>query len=104
MRRKQDPEDTESESFRQDKRGGTVTTEFDTNDNGASLVDSVVLSVPDTPTVNSNRGRSKYGHTYRHTMHYDPTTGRTIGSEAIALASYYQCLEEADNDVEFANV
>jgi hypothetical protein len=37
-------------------------------------------------------------------MHYDPTTGRTIGSEAIALASYYQCLEEADNDVEFANV
>jgi hypothetical protein len=54
--------------------------------------------------VNSNPGQSKCGHAYRHTMHYDPVAGRTIGAEATALANYYQCLEDADDEIEFANV
>jgi hypothetical protein len=97
--KKQDPEETESESVQQDKRGGA-------NDNDASTTVSMgsSSSVLDTPTVNGNPGRSKYGCTYRRTMHYDPTTGRTIGAEAIALANYYLCLEEADDDIEFPNV
>ncbi len=37
-------------------------------------------------------------------MHYCPTTGCTISAEATALANHYQCLEEADDDIEFANV
>jgi hypothetical protein len=63
--------------------------EFDANDDDASVIDSIDSSVPDTPMVNSNPGRSKYGHTYRHTTHYDLTTGCTIGAEATALANYY---------------
>jgi hypothetical protein len=78
--------------------------EFNANDNGASAVDFMGSSVPDTPMVNSNPGQSKYGHTYRPTTHYDPTTGSTVGAEATALANYYQCLEEADDNVEFANI
>jgi hypothetical protein len=100
----QEPDDTESESIRQDERGGTITTEFDANDNDVSVVDSMGSSVSDTPTVKSDPGRSKYGCTYRCTMHYDPTTGRTIGAEATALANYYQCLEEADDNIECTNV
>jgi hypothetical protein len=84
--------------------GGTVTTKFDANDNDASAMDSMGSSVSDTPTVNSNPGWSKYRHIYRCTMHYDPTTGCTIGAEATALANYYLCLEEADDDIDFANV
>jgi hypothetical protein len=80
--------------------GGTV----DANDNDSSTVDSVGSSVPDTPMVNNNPGWSKYGGTYRCTMHYDPMTGRNIGAEATTLANYNQCLEEADDNVEFANV
>jgi hypothetical protein len=60
--------------------------------------------VPKTSIVNSNPGQSKYGRTYRHSTHYDLTTGSTIGAEATALAIYNQCLEEADEDVEFTNV
>jgi hypothetical protein len=67
-------------------------------------VESVDSSVPDTPMVKNNLGQSKYGRTYRRTMHYDPTTGRTIGAEATALANYYQCLEDTDGKMEFANV
>jgi hypothetical protein len=47
-------------------------------------------SVPDTPMVNSNPGWSKYGCTYRCTMHYDLATGCTIGAEGTTLANYYQ--------------
>ncbi len=36
-------------------------------------------------------------------MHYDPMTGRTIGTEATALANYYQCLEDTDGEMEFDN-
>jgi hypothetical protein len=37
-------------------------------------------------------------------MHYDTTTGHTIGAEATTLANHYQCLEEADDNMEFTNV
>jgi hypothetical protein len=37
-------------------------------------------------------------------MHYDPTTGCTIGTEATVLANYYKCLEHTDGKMEFANV
>jgi hypothetical protein len=102
--KKQDPEDTESGSVWQDERVGTVATEFDANDDDASGMDSMSSSVPDTPTINSNPGRSKYGCTYRRTMHYDPKAGCTIGAEATALANYYQCLEEVDDNMVFSNV
>jgi hypothetical protein len=84
--------------------GGTETTEFDANDNDASTVHSMGSSVPDTPRIKKNPGQSKYGCIYRCTMHYDPLTGHTIGAEATALANYYQCFEEADDNIEFANV
>jgi hypothetical protein len=100
LQKKQDPDVTESESVWQDKRGDTVTMEFDMNDDDASVVDSVGSSVPDTPTVNSNPGQSKYECTYRSTMHYDPTAGHTIGAEATALANYIQCLEETDDNID----
>jgi hypothetical protein len=31
-------------------------------------------------------------------------TGCTIGAEATALANYYQCLDEADDNIELTNV
>jgi hypothetical protein len=68
------------------------------------MVESVNSSVPDTPMVNNNQGQSKYGRMYRCTIHYDPTTGCTIGTEATALANYYLCLEDTDVKMEFANV
>jgi hypothetical protein len=68
------------------------------------MVEYVETSVPDTPVVNSNLGQSKYGCTYKHTTHYDPATGCTIGAEATALANYYQCLKDTDGKMEFANV
>jgi hypothetical protein len=37
-------------------------------------------------------------------MHYDPTTGHTMGTEATALAIYYQCLKNTHGEMEFANV
>ncbi len=37
-------------------------------------------------------------------MHYDPTTGHTIGAEATALVNYYQCLEDTDGKIKFANM
>jgi hypothetical protein len=77
--------------------------EFDVNVNDASAVDYVGSSVPDTPTVNSNSLQSKYRCTYRCTTHYYPATGCLISAEATALANFYQCLEEADDNVEFAN-
>jgi hypothetical protein len=70
----------------------------------AAMVESMDSSVPDTPMVNDNQRQSKYGCMYRHTMHYDPTTGCTIGTGATALANYYQCLEETDSEMEFANI
>ncbi len=69
-----------------------------------SAADSMTSSAPDTPMVNINLGWSKYGCTYRHTMHYDPDTGGTIGAKATALANHYQCLKEMDSKMEFANV
>ncbi len=79
-------------------RGGVLSVDFVTVDDEANSL------VPDSPVVNNNLGQSKYGRTYRRTMHYDPTTGRTIGAEVTALANYYQCLEDTDGEMEFANV
>jgi hypothetical protein len=45
-----------------------------------------------------------HNSTYRCTMHYNPMTGCTIGAEATALVIYYQCLEEADDNMEFSNI
>jgi hypothetical protein len=81
-----------------------MTADFVTGDDIAATVESVNPSVTDTPVVNNNLGQSKYGCTYRRTMHYDPVTGRTIGAEATALANYYQCLEDMDGKIEFTNV
>jgi hypothetical protein len=78
--------------------------DYVTNDDNAATVELVDSSVPDTSVVNNNLGQSKYGCTYRRTMHYYPTTGRTTGTEAMALASYYQCLEDTDGEMEFAKV
>jgi hypothetical protein len=36
-------------------------------------------------------------------MHYDPTKCCTIGAEATTMANYYQCLEEADDNLKFNN-
>ncbi len=55
-KKNQDPDDTELESVWQDKRGDTLTMEFDAefnvNDDDASVVDSMGSFVPDTPMVN----------------------------------------------------
>jgi hypothetical protein len=91
-------------SAQQDKRGGTITADFVTGDDALTVVLSMDLSVPDTPVVNNNLGQSKYGCTYRRTMHYDPATGHTIGAEATALAYYYQCLKDTDGKMKFTNV
>ncbi len=40
----------------------------------------------------------------RCTMRYDLATSRTIGAEATAPANYYQCLNELEGKMEFANV
>jgi hypothetical protein len=68
--------------------GGTITANFVTGDDNAAMVESVDSSVLDTPMVNNNQGQPKYGRTYKRTMHYEPTTGHTIGTEATALANY----------------
>jgi hypothetical protein len=73
-----------------------MTADFVTGDNDAATVESIDSSVLNTPMVNNNQGQSKYGCTYRRTMHYDPTTGCTIGTEATVLANNYQCLEDTD--------
>jgi hypothetical protein len=92
-------------SVKQDKRGGTIIADFVTgNDDNVEAVESVDSSVPDTSLVNNNPGQSRYGCTYSHIMHYDPTTGCTIGAEATALANYFQCLEDMDSKMEFTNV
>ncbi len=102
--KKQGTDDEDLDSVQQDERGGTITADFATGDDDTAMVESVDSSVPDTPVVNNNQGQSKYGHTYRRTTHYDPTTGCTIGTEATVLANYYQCLGEMDGKMEFANV
>jgi hypothetical protein len=81
----------------------SVQADFVTVDDNAAMVKSVDSSVPDTPEVNNNLGQSKKGCTYRHTMHYYPTTGHTIGA-ATALASYYQYMKDTDGEMEFANI
>ncbi len=58
LHKKQAPDNTESESVRQDKRGDTVTMDLDAHDNDASTTDYMDSSVPDTPMVNSNPGQS----------------------------------------------
>jgi hypothetical protein len=68
------------------------------------MVELTDSSVPNTPVVNSNPGQSKYGCAYRHTTHYDPTTGPNVGAEATALANYYQCLKDTDGKMKFVNV
>jgi hypothetical protein len=74
------------------------------NDNDAFASDSVDSSVPETSIINSNPGWPKFGHRYRLTIHYDLTTGHTIGAKATVLTNYHQCLEETDDKIEFANV
>ncbi len=103
VHKKLSTDDKDLDIVQQDKRGGTITADFVTNDNNAATVGSVDSSVPNTPVVNNNLGKSKYGYRYRHTTHYDPTTGHTIGVEATALANYYQCLDDTDGKMEFAN-
>jgi hypothetical protein len=93
-----------SKNVQQDERGGTITADFVTVDDNAVMVESVDSSVSDTTLANNNLGQSKYGRTYRHTTHYDPGTGCTIGAEATVLANRYQCLEDTDGKMEFANV
>jgi hypothetical protein len=92
------------DSVQQDERGGTITVDFVTGDDDPATVESVHSSVPGTPVVNNNQGQSKYGRTYRRTMHYDPVTGCMIDAEATALANYYQCFKDTDGKMEFANV
>jgi hypothetical protein len=100
---KQSTDNEDLDSVQQDKRGGTIIADFVTVDDNAARVD-IDSSVPDTTLVNNNLGQYKYGHTYRRTLHYDPTTGRTIGAEASVLANYYQCLRDTDGKMEFTNV
>ncbi len=105
VHKKQSTDNGDLDSVQQDKRGGTITADFVTVDDVTATVESVDSSVPDTPVVNNNLvGQSKYGRTYRRTMHYDPTTGCTIGAEGIALANYYQCRKYMDGKMEFANI
>ncbi len=100
----QSTDNEDLDSVQQDKRRGTITADVVTGDDNAAMVESVNSSVPDTPVVNNNLGQSKYGCTHKCTTHYDPATGCTIGAEATALANYYQCLEDTDDEMEFANV
>jgi hypothetical protein len=104
VHKKQGTGDDFLDSVQQDERGGTSTADFVTCDNDAATVESMDFSVQDTPMVNSNPGQSKYGCTYRRTMHYDPMTGCTIGTVATALANYYQCFEDTDGMMEFTNI
>jgi hypothetical protein len=104
VKKKQVTNDADPDSVQQDKRGGTKTADFVACNDNASTVESMDSSVPDTPMVNINPGPSKYGGAYRHKMHYVPTTGRTIGTEATAIANHYQCLEDTDGEMEFSNV
>jgi hypothetical protein len=104
VRKKQGTDDEDLDSFQQDKRGGTITTDVVTVNDNSAMVESVDSSVPDTPVVNNNLGQFKYGRTYRCTTHYDPVTGRTIGAEVTVLANYYQCLKDTDDEMEFANI
>ncbi len=88
--KKQSTDNEDLHSVQQDERGGTITADFVTGDDDAAMVKSMDSSVLDTTLVNNNPGQSKYGCTYRCTMHYDPMTGRAIGTESTALANYYQ--------------
>ncbi len=90
-------------SVQQDKRGGTITADFVTGDD-AAMIESVDSSVLDTLVVNNNLGQSTYECMYKRKTHYDPVTGRMIGAEATTLANYYQCFEDTDDEMEFANV
>jgi hypothetical protein len=104
VHKKQGTDDEDLDNVQKDKRGGTITADFVTGDDNAATVKSVDSSVPDTHMVNNNQAQSKYGGRYRRTMHYDRTTGRTIGTEATALANYYECLEDTDGKIEFSNI
>jgi hypothetical protein len=104
VHKKQGIDDEDLDSVQQEERGGTITVDFVTGDNDTATIESVDSSVPDTPMVNNNQGQSKYGCTHRRTMHYDPTTGHMIGTEATALANYYQCLKDRDSRMEITNI
>jgi hypothetical protein len=104
VQKKQSADDEDLKSVQQDKRGGTITAGFVTNGINVATVESVDSFEPDTPVVNNNLGQSKYGCTYRRTMHYNPTTGHTIGAEATVLANYYQCVKDTNGKMEFSNV
>ncbi len=93
VHKKQGTDDEDLNSVQQDERGGTITADSVTGDDDAARVESMDSSVLSTPMVNNNQGQSKYESTYRCTMHYDPMTGRAIGTEATALANYYQRLK-----------
>jgi hypothetical protein len=62
---KQSIDNKELNSVQQDKRGGTITADFVTNEEDTAMVED--SSVLDTPAVDNNLGQSKYGHTYRCT-------------------------------------
>jgi hypothetical protein len=104
VRKKQSTDNGDLDSVQQDKRGGTITVDIVTVDDNTATVESMDSSVPDTPVVSNNLGQSKYGQTYRCTTHCDPITGHTIGPEVTALANYYQCHEDTEGEMEFANV
>ncbi len=67
---KQSTDNGDLDSVQQDERGGTITADFVTVDDDAAKVESMDSSVLDTPAVNNNLQQSKYGRTYRCTMHY----------------------------------
>jgi hypothetical protein len=104
VHKKRGTDDEDLDSVQQDEREGTITEDFVTGEDNAATVESVYSSVSDTSMVNNNQGQSKYGCTYRRTMHYDLTTGHMIRTEATALANNYQCLKDMDGKIEFANV
>jgi hypothetical protein len=56
VHKKEDTGDDNLDSVQQDKRGGTITANFVTDDDNAATVESVDSSVPDTHMVNNNQG------------------------------------------------
>ncbi len=56
VHKKQSTDDDNLDSVQQDKKGGTITTDFVTGDDNAATVESDDSSVPDTPVVNNNLG------------------------------------------------
>jgi hypothetical protein len=81
-------------------RGG----EFDYKFLCRTISKYIIILVKSSCVDRGQHGEVRYGHTYRHTMHYDPTKGHTIGTEATTLANYYQCHEDMEGKMEFTNI